>query len=463
MTAIITRNGTVMKRVYLLDEVFQQIKSDLTLTFHQEIRDLTIHQERILYKISKPTSGPNAGTELIIVPRGYAWKLPMTIKNSIPTSAKCMFKQAIIPEKHQVPIIERLTDELTKYSTALLDMGTGQGKSYVAAQVMINLSVPTLIVVDRDFLAQQWLEDVLVRISPDAKKLTKKMIDKGAQALPNVGIILIQSAIKYAQTLIQKYVFVVYDEVHEYTSEIRSEVFWKLSTNYTMGMSGTLHDARFRGVYISHLARFTDEPNIVVADEISGLDKPKFNVHVHKMMFRGHEDHIKWLTGALGTLDYDKMCKQVMNDPTRRAALTSLIRQVYQDGVHMFVFTSRKAHARQLCVDLADLEPILLVGGAGRDDHMKAKSDASRTLIICNYQYLMKSFSVKRMNHIILALPRVAQTAQVIGRILRLGSDITQPRHVYDIVDTRTGLARQYKTRKNIYKQLDATIDKRRI
>jgi superfamily II DNA or RNA helicase len=101
-----------------------------------------------------------------------------------------------------------------------------------------------------------------------------------------------------------------------------------------------------------------------------------------------------------------------------------------------------------------------VVGGA-KEDEMTAATNLAR-VIFTTYQFMDTGKSIPRMTAIILATPRKSNIDQTIGRILRINSDTSIRRHIYDVVDVGVKLCNQWKTRNFYYKRakFDVEVEK---
>jgi superfamily II DNA or RNA helicase len=85
-----------------------------------------------------------------------------------------------------------------------------------------------------------------------------------------------------------------------------------------------------------------------------------------------------------------------------------------------------------------------------KEDDIKDAIDNSR-IIFTTYQYSSVGVNIQKMNCMILCTPRKHNPEQIIGRILRNGSDINITRQIIDIVDCKSILYTQYYDRKKVY------------
>ena len=94
----------------------------------------------------------------------------------------------------------------------------------------------------------------------------------------------------------------------------------------------------------------------------------------------------------------------------------------------------------------------MLRGGVEKTAVSKARAAGSH-VVLTTYGYSRRGISLADMTSIVLATPRRNGMRQVLGRILRRGSDESIVRQVVDVVDVCTGLRGQAADRRKIYKE----------
>jgi hypothetical protein len=90
----------------------------------------------------------------------------------------------------------------------------------------------------------------------------------------------------------------------------------------------------------------------------------------------------------------------------------------------------------------------ILIGGVTAES--ERISEQNSNVIIATYHYLSTGRSIKKMDTIILAMPRKSKMLQTFGRIFRLNGDEKIHRKIYDIVDNMHKVKAQYYHRKKI-------------
>ena len=97
------------------------------------------------------------------------------------------------------------------------------------------------------------------------------------------------------------------------------------------------------------------------------------------------------------------------------------------------------------------------MGGTTGDDMQKVKSKKNH-IVLTSYGFGRRGISLVDMTAIIMASPRKHGLNQIIGRIMRRGSDQSIIREIYDIVDNRSMLKYQFKEREKVYNKREYPI-----
>lgn len=263
---------------------------------------------------------------------------------------------------------------------------------------------------------------------------------------------------------------VIFDEVHMYCSEARSEIFWRTQARYMFGMSATTSDRRdgFDCIFQQHLAP------LIEAEKIEGFTygENTFKVRVRALHYRAANPR-NMIHEATGKVFAHYMYEQFAADMARNRMIIEQINDMIARNHNIFVFAEERAHIEKLA-SMYETIPghakyILFYGGIGDEVRAAAlgtsappaSSAQPAHVIFATYSYSGTGISIVRMSGIILASPRYANMKQIIGRILRRGSDPAIVREVVDILDKGTCLCSQWRMRKQAYDYYGAEYEKR--
>ena len=175
--------------------------------------------------------------------------------------------------------------------------------------------------------------------------------------------------------------------------------------------------------------------------------------------------------------------EELISDPYRNKLIINKVMNFYKEKRNIFVFSDRREHIEMLYNDFIKelqitnntnilnnifipevniddekkLSSSILYGGATDDDISNAVNNSK--IIFTTYQYSSTGVSIVKMDTLILATPRRSNMKQIIGRIFRLGSDLTKKRIIVDLIDNKSVLKGQYSDRKKAYNHRESEFE----
>lgn len=348
-------------------------------------------------------------------------------------------------------------------AAALLNMQAGLGKTFVAAALIAALGLRTLYVVLRDNLRVQAIDDMQSVLDCRIEPWTAN-----ADPVPDVAVIIVNSATTLTAEQMRDYSFVIYDEVHAFASPGRRAILRSTMTWVNLGMSATTDERAdaLDAVYHKELA---------LGGEVRAADLPGFNpcdvlfwIDVDVVSYYGPLEHTETLihpsTGAVFT---PWMQKQLIADRWRTRVIAEHLAALYNEvdasgqPLHgIYVFAEEREHLEVIFADLSKMferngwllaapEIGRYVGGAKRNDIRRIVAECR--VFLTTYGYSSAGVSVGKMSAIILATPRKAGITQIIGRICRRNGDPQVRRRIIDIVDACTPFRKQASVREAAY------------
>lgn len=344
-------------------------------------------------------------------------------------------------------------------------MDTGHGKSYIAAKLIAKLAKKTLLVLPSQSLMGGW-ENLFAKWLPDlrvGKYYGREKVDGDViltvinSTLSDMFYFIGQEKIPWVEFMNQ-FGLVIYDEIHNYPTAGRQEIFWRCGARCILGMTAT-PDERLDNmdmIYAKHIGPFVNAPEVpgYNNDEITWKGEVKV-IHYH-----GHPDYTKRIMSQLETTNTTGMYKQFCADPYRNQLVLEEILSMQAEGLDVFCFSEHREYIEYLygllqvngmrttAPELAKGTVTRLIGGSTIDDHENAKKTQ---IILVTYAYAKEGISIVKMNGIIFTTPRRNKMKQILGRILRRGGDPSIVRRIVDITDADTTLRSQLPTRKIEY------------
>ena len=176
----------------------------------------------------------------IVIPYYYAIKKGFKLnesKNSIPHEIDIKFNGKL--RDYQIIPYNDTLNTLKTEGGCLLSQRTGSGKTVCSIHLISELKVKTLIVVNKEFLLNQWIERI--KQYTNLTEIGKIQGDK-VNIEPPIVIGMLQSmALKnYPYQIFEQFDFVIFDEVHNLAGDIFSNVLFYIGKKrYILGLSAT--------------------------------------------------------------------------------------------------------------------------------------------------------------------------------------------------------------------------------
>lgn len=468
------------------------IKSGGKINANKILKSLTITEKA---SFGKPKGSPLVIKHAYIIQKGIITfpriKYPIFLKHNIIDSIKIDYvnEPRIIKEyeismplyDYQEGIITYLMNN--KYSEKLinerlaicyLQMDTGLGKTRIGCALVNKIKYPTLVIVPTIAIGHQWIDefnelypDMLVGFYHNTSKI-KITPDKY-----DVTIIVVNTFSKKDISFIDGYGFIILDEAHEYYTTCNGKILWLAQTKVVLGLSATpLERPDELDKYILlHLG------TPIYAKDIVNVGIVKFVGKVKCINYYGSPKYSETIVTDKGVTSSILTIANLIKDPYRIELIIKEIKRLYNEGHGIFVFAEHRDFLDVLKEHLIDynvsmevgeeikvdeIDTSIFRGGIHKSDIQRAKN-LSKTrgshIVLTTYGYSRRGISLTEMTSIIMATPRRNGLKQIIGRILRRGSDESIVRNIVDIVDVRCNLKNQYFDRKKIYIEKNYPIE----
>lgn len=405
-----------------------------------------------------------------------AYNLQLKVENKILPGAVIPAARAectIVLTENQQLVLDYLmtniyseTRQNTGGSGCVFVMETGHGKSYIAAKLISKLRKKTLLVVPSEPILEGWV-GIFTKMFP---RLQVGKYYGREKSDGDVVIAIINSALSNSFTVndttmewsayMNRFGFVVYDEIHNYPTSGRQEIFWRCGARCLLGLTATPDERadEMDVVYTKHIGPLVNAPDIPGYN----VEEVQWQGRVRVILYHGHPDFIKRITGYNGVTNTTGMYKQFCADPYRNLLVLEEIKAMQADGLDVFCFSEHREYLEYLysllsvagmLVQAPELDGgkgkvCKLMGGSTPEDLNQANKSQ---IILVTYAYAKEGISIVKMNAMIFTTPRRRKMKQILGRILRRGGDPSVVRRIVDITDIDTPLRSQLNTRKQEY------------
>ncbi len=364
----------------------------------------------------------------------------------------------------------------------ILVAGTGIGKTRIGYGLICKLRRKALVIVPNNTAVMyQWSEEARKAINNyDSSNIYITYYGDGHSDLSgDIVIAIVNSIININGKLLDDFGITIFDECHSYCTTQFSKVFWATQSICSIGLTASPDDRLdgfdkslpwFIGPYINanECLNFVNDNDIVYDVQINIVKyKPDDNKYIsYDSNVRRHE--------------------LIVMDPDRNKIIIDLLTTLMNEKRHIFVFCDRRIHCvrlsemfkkiyendnmnlstKQFVCDgfdedddndnNANMPVYIMMGESSQENIYTAKNieDVNKgSIIFTTFSFCKQSIDFPRMNTIILAAPRKSGSKQIIGRILRFGSDINIVRKVYDIVDVSSPFKSQFVNRLDYYRE----------
>jgi len=406
---------------------------------------------------------------------------------------------------YQATVVDHLYELYKTRSVCYLHMGTGLGKTKTTCGLIAKLCYKAIIVVPTIALAGQWIVDCN-EMYPNLR-----IVRYTSTTIVPSHDILVCVINTFRTTEFPPGYFIVFDEAHELSSKENIKALIATVGNYCLGLSASpleRPDNLDRAVEL-YLGK------VIYAESVPGTDigAVKFDARVNKISYYGNPKYCETqYTEAKGEkmVSCINTIKHVLEDESRTNLIVLCVRQILLQRVKhgIFIFAETRDYLKILSRRLIDYFPdttveteaeavepevvespevaddkvddtvdgtvddsvardltkedltkeewisnknvSLIMGGTTADDMGIVKGKKNH-IVLTTYGFGRRGISLVDMTALIMCSPRKNGLNQIIGRIMRRGSDQTIIREIYDIVDVRSMLKYQFKEREKVY------------
>jgi superfamily II DNA or RNA helicase len=386
----------------------------------------------------------------VIVPRGFIGKLirfcqGKNIEYSFNDIRKKLdsvdFQFNAQLREHQQIAIETVANK----DFGVIVAPPGSGKTIVGLKIISDRSQPTLIIVHRKQLVEQWIERIETFLG-----IPKHEIGKTGQGKSKVGkkitIATIQSLSKElikpeSEGFTKSFGTIIVDECHHIPAKTYRDTIAKLPTYYLYGLTATPFRKYNDGkIIFFHLGEIIVE---IKPAEITSYKQAK-------IIIRNTELDIPFNSK---TDQFETLSKVLVHDSTRNKLILEDIFAELKLGKKVVIITERKEHIDALNQYLKQsYETLTLCGDDSensRNQKWKILKEGNYQVLITTGQYFGEGSDLQNANSLFLVYPFAfeGKLIQYIGRVQR--SELTPT--IYDYRDIRIDYLNKLFLKRNTY------------
>lgn len=356
-------------------------------------------------------------------------------------------------------------EEMLKYESGVLAATTAFGKTVIAAKLIAERKVNTLILVHRQQLLAQWAarltefltidEELPVLAKSRGRKKQQSLIGQLGAGKNNPGgiidIAIMQSLSSggNVKELIRNYGMVIVDECHHVPAFSFEQILKNVYARYVYGLTAT--PSRRDGhhpIIFMHCG-----PIRYSVDARKQAEKRPFE---HYIIPRFTSFRIPFETDKK-EISIQELYSEIVADEFRNQFIADDVISAYENGRNSLILTERIAHVTELAKKLSESIPdvISLTGGKGVKETRALLRRISETqegkplTLLATGKYIGEGFDEARLDTLFLAMPISwkGTLQQYAGRLHRLFENKSEVQ-IYDYADIHISmLAKMYNKR----------------
>ena len=445
MKTILNNRGYIIKKTDISFKEMQQIKKDLVVRPFVP-KDFPQAESFQIYLES-----PNK----LYLPRYYGIKKygdPTLFKVSSGNDIKLTFsgKLRALQEEATKQYLSNINNN---FGGGIVCLKCGEGKTVLALNIISILKKKTLVIVHKEFLANQWIERILQYL-PDTQvgKIQGKVFNIEGK---DICIAMLQtlSLREFESEQFNSFGLVIIDEVHHLSSQVFSRALLKVNCKYTLGLTAT--PTRTDG--LTHV--FLDFLGPIVYKSNKEKDDKTNVIIAHVPYFDDNKSYNKEELTGMGKICTSRIINNITNYTPRSNLIVKIINSLIIDKERNIILLSdRREHLKYLYETLKSLNEELEVGFyvGGMKQKLLDNTAEKSQIILSTFSMAAEALDIPKLNCLILASPKV-NVEQAVGRILRKKHFINPL--VIDIEDKFSIFPNQYKKRLRFYKSNKYNIE----
>lgn len=320
----------------------------------------------------------------------------------------------------------------------VLSLPCGFGKTTVAIAIAHKLGVRTMIVVHKEFLANQWRE----RIKQFCPGATIGLVQQDTVNIEaDFVIAMLQSLSQKAYTFEQfeSIGTLIVDEAHHICARVFSQALFKLCPRHVYGLSAT--PDRKDGL--------TNVLHWFMGDTFFAVErKEQKQVEVFSVDFKCKRFEDPPPCNRMGKLSLVEMITQLVEMPERNNLLLKLIRKGSSGTRQLLVLSDRRSHCEYLHSKFPDNSGLYM---GGMKEHELDES-SKKKIIFGTFSQAHEGLDIPTLDSLILATPK-SDIKQSIGRIMRETAGKKNNPRIWDVWDQWSILNAMYRKRAKVYRE----------
>ena len=432
---MLTRNG------YLVSvENSAEIKRELTV---RPVTNESIGIPAPSFKVFRSTK-----TSSLVVPRYYGigkfGQASRDVRHDYTRAPGIVFSGRLSDALRQNEACATGIQAFEEIGGGVLSLAPGQGKTVCALALSAHLKARTMIVVHKEFLANQWRDRIqhfcpgatIGRVQGDTFDIDKDFV---------IAMIQTMSQREFETNAFDSIGLLVVDEAHHIGAPAFSQFMFKICPKYTLGLTATPE----RKDGLTRLLYWFLGPEFFRIERTNQRTTKVVTLKYTCEAFKEAPPVTRF-----GKLNMAGMVNIVTELEDRNALIVQTVNDALGDNRRILVLSDRREHCFELQRKIGSKAKLYIGGMKEADLSESAKSP----VVIATFQLAHEGLDIPVLDTVILATPK-SDIKQSIGRIMRETTGKLNNPLIYDIVDQWSVFFSMYHKRRKVYREGGFEID----
>jgi len=380
----------------------------------------------------------------LCVPRYYAEERFGSVTEDVrpePTKIKISFHGKLRDETHQNEALAKAIET----GHGILSLPCGFGKTTVSLAIACKLGYRTMIVVHKEFLANQWRE----RIQQFCPGASIGIVQQNKKELDCDFVIAMLQSLSLKEYSFEDFDSIgtlIVDEAHHICAKVFSQSLFKLCPKHTFGLSATPN----RKDGLTKVLHWFMGPTFFSVER-----KQQDQVDVFPLEFTCDRYEDPPPCTRYGKLSLPTMITEITEIPDRNRLILQTIKDLSKTTRQVLVLSDRRFHCEYLHEKFKTTSGLYM---GGMKEAELAES-SKKKIIFATFSQAHEGLDIPSLDTVILATPK-SDIVQSIGRIMRETKGKKNNPRIYDVVDQWSVFFAMYNKRLRVYRQGGFNIPK---
>lgn len=380
----------------------------------------------------------------LCVPRYYAEERFGRVTEDVrpePTKIKISFHGKLRDETHQNEALAKAIET----GHGILSLPCGFGKTTVSLAIACKLGYRTMIVVHKEFLANQWRERIQ-QFCPGASIGIVQQNKKELECDFVIAMLQSLSLKEYSFEDFDSIGTLIVDEAHHICAKVFSQSLFKLCPKHTFGLSATPN----RKDGLTKVLHWFMGPTFFSVER-----KQQDQVDVFPLEFTCDRYEDPPPCTRYGKLSLPTMITEITEIPDRNRLILQTLKDLSKTTRQVLVLSDRRFHCEYLHGKFKTTSG-LYMGGM---KEAELTESSKKKIIFATFSQAHEGLDIPSLDTVILATPK-SDIVQSIGRIMRETKGKKNNPRIYDVVDQWSVFFAMYNKRLRVYRQGGFNIPK---